>query len=310
MNLKSIILAIIILGLGLVFSLVTKSVFELQLVWWKTMLYPSLVLIPFLACEGLFLYLVKNRWLNYLLGLIIAIIILIIMGWKTGLAITSLILAFSIAISHWQIQSDIKSRIKIVLDKSLLVGLKTVYFGLSLMIVAIFFYTPWAHFYDEGIKIPVQYQMAIFSQVIPGIEANATVDETILALFWKDQGKEFTEIKEEIKNISPNQLTELRQQSREKLGLTSLNLQGNEAINQHPEIVNVLLEKNIGSSWQKIAYYLPYILAIIVFEIIAILGYLLIPLALSVSYVLYLSMRAIGWIKLEKFPTEKEIIEF
>jgi len=306
MNWKSILLGILTLVLSFLFIWITKSVFALQLVWWKTILYPGLTLIPFLSFWGLFLYLVKNRWLNYFLAILIGILTLVLLGWNYALGIAILILIILTIIAHYQIQSDIKSRLKIFLDKSLSAGLKIIFFALSLLIAIIFFYTPWAHLYDEGLKIPANYQIKILSQFVPGFHKNITVDEMILLL----SGIPREEIKEKMDQIPSSQLKELREQTLEKLGLKDLGLTGSEKISENPQIINQLLMNKIQPFWQKTAGYIPILLAFAVFEIAVILGYILIPLSIFIAFSIYQLMLVLKLITIKTVPEQKETLEF
>lgn len=306
MNWKTILLGILTLIAGGVFLLITKSVFELQLVWWKAILYPALAIIPFLSLWGLFFYLAKNRWANFVLSLLIGVLAILILSWNYFVAFVVFILVVLGIYAYYQIQSDAKTRIKIALDKSLGSGLKTIFFALALLVAVIFFYTPWAHLYDKGLDFSAGYQMKILSQFIPGLHPGLTVDEMILVF----SGIKGEEVKEKLKELSPEQISQLREQSLKQLDLESLGLTGSEKLTDHPEIINTLLGKKIEPIWQKIGPYLPYLLAFGVFEVASILGYLLVPISILLALSIFELLRFLKLIQIKTTPETKELIEF
>lgn len=312
MNWKTIILGVLTIISATILAWIAKSTFNnADLIWWKIAVYNAIFLLILLGFLGLFLFLSQKEWLAVLVSFLTAGLMLYFLPTNYITLAAAFILFSTTIYAYFQIQHDRKNRLRVALDQSLGSGLKTIFFGLAIFLSVIFFYSPYAHLYDRGIKIPADYQIKLLSQVMPGFSGHLTVDEMIGLFVAQGQGvsdwRQY--MQENIAKLAPSDLDNLRQQYLKQLGLEELNLQGNERIADQPEIIDKLLMSKIQGQIEKFLPYFPYILAATVFELILFIGYLLVPLAIFLAFALYQLMIGLGLIKIKGVPAQQEVIE-
>lgn len=267
-----------------------------------------------------------------LLAIIISSILSIILYQFNIYFIFSLVITFLVCIvSHYGIQRDIKSRIKVNYDLSLSVGLKKMILPTILTLSIMFYISPQSAnpkiiFPDKlknlvcSLQIPSTYynlcqipdllENRIFNMIIPGINPNSTIDDLVdntLAQSYNlgDNKEQF--VKEIKPTLPPEKIAEVRTKVIESLGLDPKVVSGSTQL-KDSKVISNLLKKRVGNV-QKSESLLKLIYSILFFEIAMFLSKFLLPISILIFGIFYHILLKTHFIVIEKHSEDVEKIK-
>lgn len=299
--------------------------------FFRTILVLILYWVILMAILAITLYFIKEK-IILLISVILSILIsLLIYNFDIYFIIGSIILLLITISSYFEIQKDIASRVKIVIDLSLSSGLKKIIFPSVLIFTLMFYYSPqsanpkiifpqWIKNWTCNTQIPTTnynfcqipdiLENKIFSVILPGINPNSTIDdlvyESLAQNFGLPGGKEQF-VREVLPNLPPQNIVLARNQLINSLGLENKNITGSTQI-KDGIIISSLIKSRVGDVG-KSEQLLKLVYSILFFEISMFLTKFLLPFSLIISWAFYNLMLKIGFISIEKSQTEIEKIK-
>lgn len=287
--------------------------------------------IVLLAIWSIALFFIKET-LILLLAIIISSILSIILCQFNIYFIFSLLIIFLVSImSHYEVQRDIKSRIKVSYVLSLSGGLKKMILPTILTLTIMFYISPQSAnpkiiFPDKlknwvcSVQIPSTYynlcqipdllENRIFNMIIPGINPNSTIDDLVddsLAQSYNlgDNKEQF--VKEIKPTLPPELITTTREKIIKSLGLDPKVVTGSTQL-KDSKVISNLIKKRVGNV-QKSETLLKLVYSLIFFEIAMFLSKILLPLSILIFGAIYYILIKTHFVLIEKNPAEVEKIK-
>lgn len=296
----------------------------------KTVLLLVLYWLVLMSIWSLALFFIKEKMIIFLVVIISAALSTLLYRFNIYFIIAQLILILFSLTAYSYVQRDLKSRIKITPDLTLLPGLKKMIFPTILILTVVFYLSPQSVnpkiFFPDWLKsrvcqiqipsspynlcqIPDLLENRFFNMFIPGINPNSTIDDLVddsLAQSLNLSGGK-DQFRQEVKpTMSPEKIDSTRAQLIQSLGLDANQITGSTQL-KDSKVISSLIKKRLGDVGQSESL-LKLIYSLLFLEISMFLAKIFLPLSLTIFWIFYQLMLKTKFIYIEKTPTEMEKI--
>jgi len=277
---------------AVVAALICFGLIKLGYNYWYLYLVAPVI---FVAIWGVYLLIAENIWINIISSILIAAIALLFFHSSWVDFVWAIVLCLFLIICRRDVKKELSNIVHIRAYEVVRDYIKWFLIVIAILIGLVFFNASNSgQISVNNIKLPQSWRVDILSLSLPEFSTSTTVNQLVNMLNGRDVNDPVS---------SQEKATTLK-----AIG-TNENIVGGSIASQNEQLMSMLVDKRLNQAIEKMGNLVPIVFAIIIWQLMSLAYYLLLPIYLMFVELLFVLLIKTGFLSINKESVQKDIVE-